>query len=200
MNFRTFGSWILRTISIHQRSMSLGGSAISCTCGGSLCFLMVARFYFGSVWLAHKHLTNKVHRRGSRIPAGDFGTRSLLYHVHFITGIFHFALFFAWSLTVTVDEFHWIGFSPFFLFLELILLWDLWYLPWGFGSPWIWKNVITAAVGLLLWAPVLLFRCSCGKPCLMIAEAIAVSPALGVSMSEIGALLKEAFKEYANQN
>jgi hypothetical protein len=168
-------------------------------------FVIAARFYLGSVYLAESHLTNNVQERGrsiwkggwtaKKVAATAYRRRAIIYRRHFFIGISHFALFFAWSLTITIFRYHW-GFSSYFIVLEVILLWDLWYLgsPRGFSHPWVELNFKIALGGFCLWGVAALLV---GGECkLEIADAVALAPAVWVSAREMGWIFKNAFKDY----
>jgi hypothetical protein len=154
-----------------------------------LLLIMGVRFYFGAVWLFEQHLKNLARHK---VQPHDAWRRARYWRNDFVIGIFHFVLFFAWSLTVTVHEVHFHFFSSYFILLEVILLWDLLY-PFKEFRSYIKRNLKTAAWSLVTLSFLCLVWGSGGEPW---AEAVALMFPLRESLWELRKFLQKTIEEH----
>lgn len=105
--------------------------------------VMIVRFYFGWIFYSHKmHL-----EAGLPNPAA--------YRRDFFSALFHFALFYAWSLTITTRMRFWLILNSFVIGMVAVLLYDILWVRWlhatGSARKWAWRNGMT-----VVWCSVLL--------------------------------------------
>jgi hypothetical protein len=154
-----------------------------------LLLIMGVRFYFGAVWLSEQHLKNRARHN---VQPHDAWRRARYWRNDFVTGIFHFVLFFAWSLTVTVHNVHLRFFSSYFILLEVILLGDLLY-PFKEFRSYIKRNLKTAARSLVTLSFLCIVWGPGGEPW---AEVLALTFPLVESLWELRKFLQQTIAEH----
>jgi len=108
-----------------------------------LFMVMIVRFYFGWIFYSHK----------THLEAGL--PNPVAYRRDFFSALFHFALFYAWSLTITTRMRFWLILNPFLIGMAAVLLYDILWVRWlhatGSARKWAWRNGMT-----VVWCSVLL--------------------------------------------